>query len=864
MGTRALKAGEKLGSYEIVSLLGEGGMGEVYKANDTRLDREVALKVLPEEFFEDKKWQARFEREAKALAALNHPNIAAVFSFEEISGRHLLVMELLEGETLRSALAGAKLSTRKAIDVARQIAQGLAAAHEKGIVHRDLKPENVFVTEDGRAKILDFGLAKPMRETTAEGLTQAETAAALTEAGTVVGTVSYMSPEQAMGRAVDFRSDQFSFGSLLYEMATGGRAFRKETMPETLSAIIREEPRPIASMNPEIPAPLRWIVERCLAKEPRERYASTEDLARDLALLQGRLQEAAMPAEAPSAALPAQSRFRTVLASLLAAGALAVGALAGRQLWKTPAVPLPGFHRLTFRLGSPGPARFSPDGQTVLYGAAWEGRPVEIFSTRPDNPESRPLDFGTATVLSVSASGELAIVLRPRVAMGPAWIGTLARVPIAGGAPREILDDVIEADWAPDGKSLAVVRSVGGKRRVEFPIGKVLYETAGWIPQIRVSREGDRVAFNEWLGYEGSVAVVDMTGKREVLEERVFVPWGIAWSPRGDEIWYASIKEGDSGEVTAVSLSGKRRIVARIPGGVGLMDVARDGRALLWRYTWRTSINSFSTGANAERSLSWLDESTAADLSADGKTLLFTESGRGTWPGTAVYVRKTDGSPPVRLGEGIAMALSPDGKWALTVAQSPSRLVLLPVGPGEPRQLLNEGIASYEQAAFLASGSRILFSGTGKSGETRCWVQEIDGGPPRAVSPEGTSLLPRTHTVSPDGRFYLAAGPDRMISSYPVDGGEPTHIASLAPSDIPVRWSADGRSIFVYRFGDLPARIDRLNVATGTREPWKTIMPSDPGGIVDVRSMQLTPDGKSYAYSFSRMMADLYLVEGLR
>ncbi len=856
-----LSSGSRLGSYEILAPLGAGGMGEVYRARDTRLDRTVAIKVLPSEFSRDADRLGRFQREARATSALNHPNIVTIHEVGEVDSTSFIVMELVEGTSLRDELVDGPLPVRKLLAIAVQIADGLARAHAAGIVHRDLKPENVMIASDGLVKILDFGLAK---RTEVQGVeqTHAPTASFGTEAGVLMGTVRYMSPEQASGKTVDFRSDQFSLGLILYEMSTGVRAFEKGTTPETLSAIIREDPRPIGAVNPAIPTPLRWIVERCLAKEPRDRYSSSDDLARDLATVRDRLAELSVAGEPLAAVQPTRSRIPLVAAVSVI---LALGLLAGRYLWKAPSPSPPRFHRLSFRLGLVWSARFSPDGQTVLYAASWEGRPLEVFTTRLGSPESRPVGLANTDLRSISPSGELAILLRLRAAMGPNSLGTLARVPLAGGAPREILEDVCEADWMPDGKSLAVVRLAGAKRRLEFPIGKPVYETSGWITSLRVSPAGDRVSFAEWTGFRGSVVVVDRKGQKQTLAGDLLAPWGTAWSPGGDEVWFAAIEEGDTGQLVAVTLSGRKRLVERLPGGLGLFDLSRDGRALLARYSWRTGISGLFPGGSGERDLSWLDESQVADISADGRAVLFSESGRGVWPGSAVYLRKIEDAAPIRLGEGTAMALSPDGKWALTVGTSSApALVLLPLGPGEPRALPNGGIESFQQATWFPSADRILFAGVGKNGGVRCYVQDVLGGQPRPVTPEGTSLLPGTHTVSPDGRSFVAAGPDQRISVYGVDGGKATEIPSLGPGDVPVRWNEDGRSIFAFRFGLLPVRIDRISVATGVREPWKNILPSDPSGIMGLRSIHLTPSGRWYAYSYSRMVSDLYLAEPVK
>jgi len=428
--------GSRLGPYEVLSPLGSGGMGDVWRARDPRLGREVAIKVLPEELSSDRDRLKRFEREARAASALNHPNIVTIHEIGESEGRAFLVMERIEGQTLRELLLDGSLAPRRLLPIACQIADGLARAHEGGIVHRDLKPENVMVTKEGFVKILDFGLAKLDRpETKAASLTELPTESVGTAAGVVLGTVRYMSPEQASGKPVDFRSDQFSFGLILYEMATGRRAFRRNTPVETLSAIIRDDPEPIGSLNPQTPTPLRWIIERCLAKNPEERYVSTRDLARDLAGVRDHLSDTTVPAKP----LPASARTRRLLwpalaGILLLAAVAAAFFLMGERAGKNP---LPSFHRLTFRRGHIWSARFTPDGQTVVYGASWDGKPVQLFSTRPGNPESVPLSLPSADVLSVSSAGELALCLG-RHSIGP-WEtkGTLARSPLSGSAPRE-------------------------------------------------------------------------------------------------------------------------------------------------------------------------------------------------------------------------------------------------------------------------------------------------------------------------------------------------------------------------------------------------------------------------------------------
>ena len=390
-----LATGTRLGAYEILGPLGAGGMGEVYRARDTKLSREVAIKVLPENLASDGARLQRFEKEARTASALNHPNIVSIFEIDSAGTTTFIVMELVEGKTLRELLILGPIPIKKLFSIAAQAADGLAKAHAAGIVHRDLKPENLMVTRDGFVKILDFGLAKlvPASASRAPDGTNLPTMTRGTEEGTVLGTVGYMSPEQASGEPVDFRSDQFALGAILYEMASGRRAFDRKTPVQTLSAVIQDEPEPLASIAPKTPTNLVWIVERCLAKDPEERYGSTKDLARDLAAMR----DHPPGISTSSAAQPAarRSRFsRALLSSALAA--VVAGVLAffiGQRLQerRDRDAPAPSRRTLTFRRGFLTGARFAPDGQTIVYSAAWDGKPSEIFTTRVGSDDSRPL-----------------------------------------------------------------------------------------------------------------------------------------------------------------------------------------------------------------------------------------------------------------------------------------------------------------------------------------------------------------------------------------------------------------------------------------------------------------------------------------
>jgi Tol biopolymer transport system component len=856
-----LASGTRLGPYEVLAPIGAGGMGEVYRARDERLKRDVAIKVLPASYSQDADRLRRFEQEAQAAGALNHPNITAVFEFGSHGGAPYIVTELLEGEILRARLAGGTLPVRKAVDVAVQIAKGLAAAHEKGIVHRDLKPENVFLTNDGRVKILDFGLAKLTEPEGQSGpQTNLPTAAAATEPGVVMGTLGYMSPEQVKGKPADQRSDLFSFGAILYEMLSGVRAFHRDSAAETMSAILREEPPDLSATNKSVQPGLERIVRHCLEKNPEERFYSARDLAFDLEALSGL---SGTTAAAPVAGPSARRRLLPALSIAAILASLAVGYLVGKG--RSATAP-PRLRQLTFRRGTVWSARFGSDGKTVLYSASWDGEPTGIFVSAPESPESRPLGIPGADVLAVSSSGDLAVSLGSSVSTEFAKTGTLARASATGGgAPRQILEGVEFADWAPNGQDLAVVRTLGGRTRLEYPIGKTIYETRSWIGSPRISRGGDRVAFLEHPnpGDDGGlVAVVDRAGKKVTLSPPFESTQGLAWSPDGSEVWFTAA-EVSNRALYGVSLSGKLRLLTRVTGSLTIQDTSRDGRVLLIDEARRLGLSALPPGKTKERDLSWLDWSRPVGLSRDGKTVLFFESGEGGGPGYSTYVRDTDGAPAVRLGEGNAVALSPDGKWAVALLHklTDAHLVLYPTGTGQPRTLPFPGLRVAGATRFLPDGRRLLIGANEEGRGDRVYLVDVEGEKPRALTPEN---FRGPGPISTDGKRFLVRGPDEKAYIHQIEGGEPAPIPGFEPGDVAVGWTTDDRALFVQRSGGPGARIDRLDLATGRREPWREILPSDAAGVVRVSSVYVSPDGTFYAYAYSRVLSNLFLVEGLK
>jgi eukaryotic-like serine/threonine-protein kinase len=857
-----LPSGSRLGPYEIVAPIGAGGMGEVYRARDSRLGREVALKVLPAELSENADRLSRFEQEARSASALNHPNIVTVHDIGRSDSTSYIAMELVDGKTLRELGTAGPLAVRRTLTIGAQIAEGLAKAHGAGIVHRDLKPENVMVSKDGFVKILDFGLAKLVELDSGGASAMPTLARPETHPGVVMGTVGYMSPEQASGEPVDFRSDQFSLGSILYEVATGQKPFQRKTAAETMSAIIREDPEPIGKVRAEVPPPLRWIIERCLAKDPEERYASTRDLARELASVRDHVSEITGAAEPPIDLSPRplkRVRRSTVLAVallLLLAGSIAGWLLAAKRLTRSSAAPT--FRRVTFRSGALNNARFTPDGQTIVYTATWSGGRQQLYAVRPESPESRAFDV-EGDILAVSPSGEMAVLLDENP-----LFGTLALLPFAGGTPRRAVERVpyASADWSPDGRDLVIVRMVGfGQADLEFPIGKRIYDVPDIIAP-RLSPRGDAIAFFQ-RNKTGSVMVVPSSGgKAKAIATGFELPGGApCWTPDGREVWFTGASEpGRPSGLHAVDLTGKLRLVAQMPGELELDDISRDGRALIAHHTLITTLRS-SVNGTPERDLTWLDRSIPADISLDGKTLLFNETGEGGGKTESVYLRGLDGSPAVRLGDGRGLALSPDGKSVLVgFSGAADRFVVIPTGIGQPKTIGLSGFETVDVAAWLPNGKEFIFGGQGAGRKWRVYRLSVEGGKPRPISPEGVRIpYFMTGLVSPDGRWFFGAlGPGKWFR-FPVEGGEALSIVGLGPGDYPLRWASD-RAFWVIR--DPSGEVFRLDVTTGRKTP-SPIRLRAPDTWSVTRAV-MTADGTAYAYASRRAHSILYVVDGLR
>ncbi|MCI0656444.1 MAG: hypothetical protein L0170_05165, partial [Acidobacteria bacterium] len=663
--------------------------------------------------------------------------------------------------------------------------------------------------------------------------------------------------------------DLFTFGAILYEMLTGSRAFRGESAVETMNAILKEEPPEVSASGARLPPGLDRIVRHCMEKNPEERFQSARDLAFDLQTLSGSVESSVAT---PGILLRAPRRSALLWGGV---GTLAlVGVAIAAYVAGSRSVPVPAnqveFKIQTFRRGIIYNALFTPDGQSIVFGAAWEGKPFEIFLKRPESPESRSLGIENAEPLAVSKTGEIAILLNRRVRLSWISTGTLARMSLSGGAPREIAEDVGDADWSPDGSTLAAaVFSRDGRGRLENPLGKVAYESAGWVGNPRFSRDGSKIAFADHplLGDDrGMVQVFELkSGKVTKLTKEWSSLQGIAWSGDDNRIHFTAADEGNR-TLRSVDLKGSDRIVIPLPGAVTLHDVYPDGRILLTTDLVRRGIIGLPPGESQELDLSWLDWSWPDDLSDDGQWLLFEEQSAGAGDEYyAMHLRRTDGSAAIRIGEGRGKNLSADGKWILAIQDKPSRhLALLPTGPGEPKVIPGTEIAGNLGHALLPGGKGVVFAGEEPGKPRRTYRVDFESGTRRAVTPEG--VVGTLAAVSPDGRLLAlddAAGGIRVV---PLEEGEARTYSApegATGQSFPLNFTPDGKRLYALGGRGRSADVYLVDLATGKWSLWKQLSSSEKLGILDYGPALVTPDGKAYAYSYRQMLSTLYLVSGL-
>jgi serine/threonine protein kinase len=808
----SLTVGSRLGPYEILGPLGAGGMGEVYRAKDTRLGREVAVKVLPEAFFEDRERVARFEREAKLLASLNHPNIAAIYSFEESEGRHGIAMELVAGETLRERLRAGGLSARATLDVAAQIARGLAAAHERGIVHRDLKPENVVVSKDGRVKILDFGLAKISPQARpGEDLTSAGTRSLLTEAGAVFGTVAYMSPEQVRGEPVDGRSDIFSLGTILYELLAGTNPFRAATTAETMTAILRNEPPPLSEPPLAVAPALSQIVARCLDKRPEKRFQSAEDLAFALETSSG----SSRVAETVVAGKPANRRGRWAVAGAFALG-LVLGASAALLLRSTSRVSPARSVRFTISPPENGSFFFqfesntvsiSPDGSQVAYVGSDPKGGRRVWLRALSGFEARPL-AGTEGAVSVFWSPDGA-------SLGFFAGKKLKRLDLAGGAPVTICEDA----------------GGGGGSGTWGRGGDILFASVQGDAIYRVAASG------------GPAAAV-LKPNASAGETRVVWPWFL---PDGEKFLFCA-RTTDGGRVMLAEPGRPPRLVLKAASKVqysdpGYLLFVNEGILLGQRFDARRGLLSSRSFSVAEHVSYFMSTGAASFATSSGGTLVFQPQDdvhRLVWFDRAGREVGTIGKPAKHLG----LFIPPDGRpvlfdraradlgtfdvWSYdvernvetrvttapnsefaarwlpggrsivysTVRGSNPRLVRRDLAAGTEEELLPGGGGFQEAADVSPDGRTLVYFERPDRGTFDMWELPLSGeGKPRRLL-EGTFLNDDAR-FSPDGRFLAfvsgeSGQPEAYVMPFP-GPGEKTRVSTGGARV--ARWSRDGREL---------------------------------------------------------------------
>lgn len=845
----------QLGStFRIERELGGGGMSQVFLAEEVALGRRVVLKVLPPDLAHVVS-DARFEREVRVAARLQHPHIVPLLAAGRAGAALYFTMPHVEGESLRARLEREReLPIAEAARLLREIADALSYAHGEGVVHRDIKPDNILLSHQ-HAMITDFGVARAVKE--------AMGAETLTQTGMVIGSPAYMAPEQASGEGgVDERADLYALGVLAYEILAGQPPFRGANFQALIAAHLTQTPQALTTARPSVPPALAALVHRCLEKRPADRFQT----AREFLAALDRLPPTGTSALVREVALPVSRR--TALKTVVGVGLVGAAYFGGMWMGRgTRSNDVPSYHRLTFRRGLIRTARFGPDFRTVFYGALWDGDVCRTFAVRPESPESAPLPLAPGAPLAVSSTGELALSLGTQL-RGIMPYGTLARAAIAGGAPRELQERVKYADWAPDGSELVLVRRVGEGDRLELSGGRAIATPAtpaGGFSFPRFSPAGDAVAVFEldnadWLN--GHVVVIDMAGKKRTTSVRFFNVFGLAWF--GDEVWFTAADQLPLFRNTlyAMRRSGEVRIVARVPGNATLHDIAPDGRLLLARTDDRSGITVRVPGERDERDLSWLDASVIADLSADGLRMLFSETGPGGGPRSAAYLRGTDGSPAVRLSDGHAESLSPDGQWAIVRPEvDAAHLMIVPTGAGESVRLAREGLR-LQTARWLRDGRQVVVRALRGEGSDRLYVLEARGSGTRALTPERFRVGRAGWAVAPDG-LMVACIVDDAVELFPVDGSASRRVGGVPRGARVVGWTKDG--VLISDDPVAQSAVDRFDPATGRRERWADLRPRDPTGImnVDLGQLVVTPDGRAYAYSWHRAVSDLYLMEGV-
>ncbi|MES2523474.1 MAG: protein kinase [Gemmatimonadota bacterium] len=826
--------------YRIDRELGAGGMATVYLARDLKHDRLVAVKVLRPELAVAIGAE-RFLAEIKTTANLQHPHILALHDSGEVNGTVFYVMPFVEGESLRDRLDREKqLPIDDALRIAGEVADALEYAHERGVIHRDIKPENILL-QRGHAVVADFGIA----------LAAAKTGGArMTETGMSLGTPTYMSPEQAMGaREVDARTDIYSLGCVLYEMLAGEAPFVGPTAQSIVAKVITEAPKSLTGQRRTVPVHVDEAVQKSLEKLAADRFATAAAFAaslRDAGVTprDGRHRSGATVARSRS--FGGNLARWGGAATLVAAAVVAAYIMGGRAASGDAAAGM-SMAQKTFGAQTIFSARYSKGGAAIVYSAADAGTSPRIFTLTTDYPQPRAVSDSGTHLLAVSANDEMAVLVGAVFNHHRVFTGTLARMPVGGGTPRELLTDVHDADWSADGAQLAVIHEVNGKDRLEYPIGTVLYETPGYLSDLRLAPDGKHIAFlahREKGDNRGRVAMVDLEGTFTTLTPEFLAIEGLGWTLEGDAIVYSASMNGGIFNVEEVSIGGK--IVHGSPG-VGhaiIQDIAGDGRRLIIRTDGFKRIWVKLASDSAPRDLSWLDVSFFPVMSGDGAVLSYSDGSEVSGDNYAVMLQRTNGDAALRLGEGAVLSMSRDNRWVISVLPTePVRVMLYPTGAGNARRLDTDEFSGVSSAAFIGDGSALVVCGNQPKRLARCYTKPLDSGTFRPFTPEGV----RGAVVSADGKSIIAVigGEYRRFA---IADGASQAVRGLMPNDRLLRFSPDGKSLWVQPSSAQPVRVEQVDLASGARTALLPSFSPRRGGVLNVTELSLADDPRNYAY----------------
>jgi serine/threonine protein kinase len=825
-------------------------MATVYLAEDLKHNRKVAVKVLKPELAVAIGAE-RFLAEIKTTANLQHPHILALHDSGEVNGTVFYVMPYVEGESLRDRLDREKqLPIPDALRIAGEVADALQYAHERGVIHRDIKPENILL-QRGHAVVADFGIA----------LAAAKTGGArMTETGMSLGTPTYMSPEQAMGsREVDARTDIYSLGCVVYEMLAGEPPFVGPTAQSIVAKVITETPKSLTAERHTVPSYVDEAVETALEKLPADRFASAAAFAEALRNERAVERGPRRPVRSKERSRPQPMMWGG--AALAALALIGAGYGAARLSNASTSNGALSMEQKTYRVQTIFSARYASGGETIVYSAAAGVSTPSIYSLTSAYPIPRLVSDSGTHLLAVSSKDEMAVLV------GAAWqhhrvfTGTLARMPIGGGTPRELLTSVRDADWSPDGSQLAVVHEVNDKDVLEYPIGTAIYATQGYLSDVRVSPDGGRIAFLEHPQKgddRGMVAVVDLKGAHHLLTPQYSAIEGLAWTPSGTLV-YSGSSSGALLTVNEVSDHGK--VSAGIPGvgAATIHDVARDGRRLIVRDDYFKRIWVKTATDTTTKDLSWLDISFFPLLSGDGSVLVFGDGSRAAGDNYATMLRRTDGSAAVRIGDGAPLALSRDKQWVLSdLPTAPMQLMIYPTGAGSARRIDKGEFEAIDAADFLGDGKEIVVCGNQPSKGSRCYKGKLDGADFKPFTPEGVRFM----IASPDGRSVIV----RIGNSFreiQVSDGSSRQLTALTPSDLVIRYSPDGHSVWTRQTSVRPIHVDQLNLQTGIRSRLTPDFGKQRAVVLSEAEVTLADDPKNYAYMERESSSYLFELRGL-